>query len=328
MSSAIRGIHHYTYCVGPAQEDFDFHTGVLGLRLLKQTGLFEGTVPIYHLYYGNAEGDAGTVLTSFPVRQEGFTGRLGTDQISRLNLSIPRDALGFWMDRLRARGLDATTVERYGTERIHFAHPCGIPYGLVADDYGDPSRAWEKSGVPADRGVLGNHGVTINVSDPYAMIGYLETGVGAVADGVESAGGRWRLGAEPHRVGFVELVEDRESEPGTRSLGEGTVHHCAWDIPDAEVQMTLKRHLSSLGYNEEWIGPRDRTYFVSLYNRTPGGALFEYAWSKPDLWTVDEPAEELGQTYKVPPTFLDQADTILDYLEPLDVGTAVAGGGR
>lgn len=328
MSSVIRGTHHYTYCVGPAQEDLNFHTRLLGLRLLKQTGLYEGKVPIYHLYYGNAEGDAGTVLTSFPMRQQGIKGRLGTDQISRLNLSIPREAIGFWMDRLRASGLDATTVGLYGTERIHFAHPCGVPYGLVADGYGDASRAWEAGGVLADHAILGNHGVTVNVSDPDAMIGYLETGLGVVADGADASGRRWRLGSEPHRVGFVELVEDRESEAGTRFLGEGTVHHCAWDIADAEVQTAIREHLTMLGYNEEWMGPRDRTYFVSLYNRTPGGALFEYAWSKPELWTIDEPADELGQTYKIPPTFLDQADTILDYLEPLDVRVAVTGGSR
>jgi glyoxalase family protein len=321
---AIRGLHHYTYCGGPAQEDLDFHTRLLGLRLLKQTGLYEGEVPIYHLYYGNAEGDAGTVLTSFPMRQQGVKGSLGTDQISRLNLSIPRSAIAFWVDRLRAWGLDATTVELYGTERIHFAHPCGIPYGLVADGRGDPSRAWEQGGVAADHAILGSHGITINVSDPEAMIVYLEMGLGAAADGTNAAGGRWRLGAEPHRVGLVELVEDLESAPGTRYLGEGTVHHCAWDVADAEVQLALKRRLESLGYDKQWLGPRDRTYFVSVYNRTPGGALFEYAWSKPELWTVDEPANELGQTFKVPPMFADQMDTILDYLEPLDFGEAVA----
>ena len=321
MPPQIRGLHHYTYCVGPAQEDVDFHTRLLGLRLLKQTGLFEGTVPIYHLYYGNAEGDAGTVLTTFPVRQQGLTGRLGTDQIARLNLSIPRTSVGFWMDRLGARGLDPATVEIHATERIHFAHPCGIPYGLVADGYGDPARAWERGGVPAEHGILGDHGVTINVSDPDAMITYLEAGLGAIVDGVDASSRRWRLGAEPHRIGFVELVEDRNSEPGTRSLGEGTVHHCAWDVADIHVQSAMWRHLQSLGYNEEWIGPKDRTYFVSLYNRTPAGALFEFAWSKYALWTVDEPAEELGRTYQVPPTFLDQAETILDRLEPLEVGT-------
>ena len=84
--------------------------------------------------------------------------------------------------------------------------------------------------------------------------------------------------------------------------------------------MAVKRRLESLRYDQEWLGPRDRTYFVSVYNRTPGGALFEYAWSKPQLWTIDEQSDELGHTFKVPPMFMDQADTILEYLEPLEVG--------
>jgi glyoxalase family protein len=321
LSSEIRGIHHYTYCAGPAQEDLDFHTRLLGLRLLKQTGLYEGKVPIYHLYYGNAEGDAGTVLTTFPMRQQGVKGRLGTDQVSRLNLSIPEAAVGFWVDRLRAAGLDATTVQLYGMERIHFAHPCGIPYGLIADGFGDPGRSWEKGGVAADHAILGSHGMTINVSDPVAMIAYLEAGLGAAADGADARGRRWRLGVEPHRIGFVELVEDRESPRGTRFLGEGTVHHCAWDVRDAGAQTAARRRLESLGYEDEWFGPRDRSYFVSLYHRTPGGALFEYAWSKPRLWTIDEEPNELGQAFKVPPMFVDQAETMADYLEPLEVQT-------
>jgi glyoxalase family protein len=319
MQPPVRGIHHYTYCVGPAQEDVDFHTGTLGLRLLKQTGLYEGSVPIYHLYYGNAVGDAGTILTSFPVHQQGYQGRLGTDQISRLNLSIPGDAVGYWIDRLRDRGLEPTAVEVHGTERIHFAHPCGVPYGLVADDFGDPSRAWEAGGIPAAKAILGNHGVTIKVSDPAGMATYLETGMGAVADAEDGDNRRWRVGAEPHRVGFIELEEDHESEPGTQTLGEGTVHHCAWDVPDSAAQMAMKGHLETLGYNDEWIGPKDRSYFVSVYNRTPGGALFEYAWSKPELWAIDEPADDLGHDLKIPPTFMDQADTYEERLEPIEV---------
>ena len=319
MASAIRGIHHYTYCAGTAQEDYDFHTRLLGLRLLKQTGLYEGEVPVYHLYYGNTHGDAGTVLTSFPMRQQGVTGRLGTDQVSRLNLSIPEGAVGFWTDRLRSAGLDAATVELYGAERIHFAHPCGIPYGLVADGYGDAdSRLGEGRGRRGPRH-LGKPWHDHQCLRAESMIAYLETGLDAVPDGATANGQRWRLGATPHRIGFVELVEDRRSQPGTRFLGEGTVHHCAWDVADAGVQMSVKRRLESLGYDQEWLGPRDRSYFVSVYNRTPSGALFEYAWSKPKLWTIDESADELGQSFKVPPMFIDQADTIVEYLEPLEV---------
>ena len=293
----IRGLHHYTYCVGAAQEDVDFHTKVLGLRMLKQTGLYEGEVPIYHLYYGNTEGDAGTVLTTFPMRQQGVLGRLGTDQVSRLNLSIPSDAIEFWVDRLRKLGIKAEAVEGCGIERVHFAHPSGVPYGLVADGFGDPSRSWDRGGVSAEHAILGLHGMTIDVSGSDEMIAYLERGIGAVEDVGDDRARRWRLGIEPHRVGFVELVENLDSPPGTRFLGEGTIHHCAWDVPDSDAQLAVRTWLESLGYDHGWLGPRDRSYFVSVYNRTPSGALFEYAWSKPELWTLDESADDLGHTF-------------------------------
>ena len=43
-------------CTGNAQEDYDFHTKVLGLKSVKKTALYDGTVPIYHLYYANDHG--------------------------------------------------------------------------------------------------------------------------------------------------------------------------------------------------------------------------------------------------------------------------------
>jgi len=46
----VKGIHHVTSCVGAAQEDIDFLTQVIGQRMIKQTVLFDGKVPIYHLY--------------------------------------------------------------------------------------------------------------------------------------------------------------------------------------------------------------------------------------------------------------------------------------
>jgi glyoxalase family protein len=53
MTDAAGGIerhHHITLCVGTAQEDYDFHTLVLGLKSVKKTALYDGDVPIYHLY--------------------------------------------------------------------------------------------------------------------------------------------------------------------------------------------------------------------------------------------------------------------------------------
>ena len=42
----IGGFHHLTACVGAAQEDIDFFTGVVGQRMVKQTVLFDGTNPV------------------------------------------------------------------------------------------------------------------------------------------------------------------------------------------------------------------------------------------------------------------------------------------
>ena len=85
----IRGTHHLTFCVGGAQEDYDFHVRLLGLRSVKKTVLFDGEIPIYHLYYGNGAGDPSTLLTAFPYRQAGWMGKRGTNQAKILLLSVP-----------------------------------------------------------------------------------------------------------------------------------------------------------------------------------------------------------------------------------------------
>jgi glyoxalase family protein len=70
-SQAIQRHHHITLCVGGAQEDYDFHTLVLGLKSVKKTALYDGDVPIYHLYYGNDTGAESTLVTTFPMHQSG-----------------------------------------------------------------------------------------------------------------------------------------------------------------------------------------------------------------------------------------------------------------
>ena len=59
------GIHHVTAIAGPARRNVDFYTRTLGLRLVKKTVNFDdpGT---YHLYYGDEQGQPGTILTFFP----------------------------------------------------------------------------------------------------------------------------------------------------------------------------------------------------------------------------------------------------------------------
>jgi glyoxalase family protein len=60
--TAIERHHHLTICAGDAQEDYDFHTKVLGMKSVKKTALYDGTVPIYHLYYGNDMGEESELI--------------------------------------------------------------------------------------------------------------------------------------------------------------------------------------------------------------------------------------------------------------------------
>src|ERR1700716_1198977 len=102
----VRGTHHLTFCVGDPQEDSDLPVLLLGLKSVKKTVLFDGEIPIYHLYYGNRLGDTSTLLTAFPYRQAGWMGKRGTNQMRILNLSVPADSIGFWADRLSDAGVE------------------------------------------------------------------------------------------------------------------------------------------------------------------------------------------------------------------------------
>src|SRR3569832_1895172 len=95
-SAPIRRHHHITLCSGVAQEDYDFHTKVLSLKSVKKTALYDGDVPIYHLYYGNDLGEESTLGTTFPMRQSGRKGRKGTGQIRARGRAGPGAGRAGW----------------------------------------------------------------------------------------------------------------------------------------------------------------------------------------------------------------------------------------
>src|SRR5262245_35498515 len=164
MSAGIQRHHHITLCTGGAQEDYDFHTQVLSLKSVKKTALYDGTYPIYHLYYGNDTGDESTLVTTFPMRQSGRKGRPGAGQVGALSLSIPVGALEYWRKRLAEHGLNPRLTERFGERLLAFRHPCGIDYELVgiADD---DRRPYSNGEVPAELAIRGTHGITVRVRE-------------------------------------------------------------------------------------------------------------------------------------------------------------------
>jgi glyoxalase family protein len=319
----VRGTHHLTFCVGGAQEDYDFHVRLLGLKSVKKTVLFDGEIPIYHLYYGNKVGDASTLLTSFPYRQAGWMGKRGTNQLKSLLLSIPADSVGFWTDRLNEKGVENEVVTRFGKERVAFAHPCGIPYELVgisADD--DPREPFESPhGVSAENAIRGAYGTTTSVREPDLQAFFWTEGMGGEQTASEGPHHEFRIGTDEGQGRTLELVEEPDLPQGTWTFGEGTIHHHAFDVIDADNQQTVKDWLVGLGFTDV-SESKDRGYFFSMYMRSPGGALTELAWSTPQGFTIDESIDELGTHLCIPPHWEDRRSEISG-LEPIETDEVV-----
>ena len=319
----VRGTHHLTFCVGGAQEDYDFHVRLLGLKSVKKTVLFDGEIPIYHLYYGNKVGDASTLLTSFPYRQAGWMGKRGTNQLKSLLLSIPADAVGFWVDRLNEKGIENEVVTRFGKERVCFAHPCGIAYELVgisADE--DPREPFESPhGVSAENAIRGAYGTTTSVREPDLQAFFWTEGMGGEQTGSEGPHHEFRIGTDEGQGRTLELVEEPDLPQGTWTFGEGTIHHHAFDVMDADNQQTVKDWLVGLGFTDV-SESKDRGYFFSMYMRSPGGALTELAWSTPQGFTIDESIDELGTHMCIPPHWEDRRSEISG-LEPIETDEVV-----
>ena len=311
---SIRRHHHITLCTGAAQEDYDFHTKVLSLKSVKKTALYDGTVPIYHLYYGNDLGEESTLVTAFPMRQSGRKGRKGSGQITALSLSVPVSSLGFWKERLHGHGFAIAESERFGEKSLRFQHPCGIDYELtgIADDNRKP---YSNGEVPSELAIRGTHGITVSARDLEASEEFMNLAWSGRRTATDGKYRRYAFG-DGGSGKIVDLLIDEALPPATWTFGEGIVHHCAFQVDSYEAQDAVKAQLEGLGFTDT-SERKDRGYFESIYVRTPAGAMFEATVSKPEGFLIDESYDELGKNFQIPPVFASRKQEILEFLEPL-----------
>src|SRR5436190_6145002 len=99
---ALEGLHHITAITGDAPGNVDFHTRVLGLRLVKKTVNFDAP-DVYHLYYGDDVGTPGSILTFFEF-PGAARGRAGDGMVHRiLWRGASGGGLAVWGGRVRGR---------------------------------------------------------------------------------------------------------------------------------------------------------------------------------------------------------------------------------
>jgi catechol 2,3-dioxygenase-like lactoylglutathione lyase family enzyme len=314
-SRAIDGLHHVTALCGDPQRNFDFYSGVLGLRLVKKTVNFDDP-SAYHLYYSDGLGTPGSVITFFPWKDMP-NGRDGTGQVGATAFATREPALPYWEKRLDEKGVEYRgPMQRFNEVYIEFPDPDGLPLEIVVADQSKAFQPWSKAPVPADMQLCGFHSVTLSEAGYELTQALLSLQMGWKH--VSQSGGRFRYRAPG--AGPASLV-DILCQPGARHglPGSGTVHHVAFRVQDDEAQQMWRKTLVDRGHNVSPV--MDRSYFHSIYYREPGGILFEIATNPPGFAT-DESTEAMGTGLMLPPQFEGMRRKIEQSLPPLNSAPA------
>ncbi|MDX6375718.1 MAG: glyoxalase family protein [Gaiellaceae bacterium] len=299
MNRRLHGIHHVTAITAEAQPNVDFYADVLGLRLVKKTVNFDSP-DMYHLYFGDEVGHAGSTMTFFEI-PGAAPGRPGAGMVHETQWRV-RDtaALDFWTARLTDA---AIATERDGAT-LRFADPEGLGLAFVADQSPDAPLAALHPAIPAEHALLGFAGARAYSSDPERSTATLER-----LPGFErSDDGAWRVEGDRSSTWHYDSAPVTPGRPGA-----GTVHHIAWAAKDAE-QEDWQAAIAAQGLRPSPI--MDRTYFRSVYFREPSGVLFEIATDAPGF-TLDEPVASLGSALRLPPQFEARRVPIEARLRPL-----------
>jgi glyoxalase family protein len=301
----LEGVHHITAITGDAQKNVDFYAGVMGLRLVKKT-VNQDDPTVYHLFFADEKGDAGSDLTFFeyPGAPPGRAGdgmiwgirwRLGTEQ-----------ALDFWEERLKQHGTETERADGV----LRFADPEGLGHALKVVETTDEPLIAEHPEIPSELALQGFDGAIAHSSNPEASRPLLEEALGFQPLTGEDGQTGWECRGDS-RGGLWGYSEP----PAERGLqGAGSVHHIAWASQIDDHEAWRDRVIAAGARPTPVI---DRFYFRSIYFREPSGVLFEIATLGPGF-TVDEPLESLGEKLSLPPDYEHLREQVEPVLRPID----------
>lgn len=310
----IPGHHHISMITKEAQMNNEFYQKVLGLRRVKKT-VNQDNPSMYHLFYGDLTGSAGTELSFFEMLNAGRTVR-GTNAITQIGLLVPSfESLVFWKQRFELLDVTHGEITSYaGRDALHFEDSEGLRMMLLnnnGEEVPENWSAWEDSVAPQEHRVLGMGTVEITVRhlDRLAktlkdMFGYVEVARSDHEAIYQSVAGQ----------SFGEIVIKQQEGPSEKP-GRGSIHHLAIRVKNEEELRYWDEVVKERGFHTSGIV--DRYYFQSLYFRESNGILIEIATDGPGF-TADSSVETLGRKLDLPPFLEERRAEIEANLIPLD----------
>ena len=353
-SLATLGFHHITMVARDARRTLAFYRGLLGLKLVKKTVNFDDP-GAYHLYFGDEEGNPGTLLTFFewPGASRGHWGVGGIHHLA-LGVADERRQL-MWKRRLTDAGIRVSgPYDRGYFKSIYFTDPDGqileiatAGPGYAIDEPADalgrrlvePPRARLPEGRDEEAIAESVHPEPIpDITEGMELRGIHH--ITGITDDLERAHDFYVQALGLRLVKKTLNQDDASTEHWfwARYDGEKVCPHSALTLFGWDGSSHVSRpgagqthHIAYRAADEEeqlaWrehllsMGVRvtevkDRQYFQSIYFRAPDGLLLEIATDGPGF-SVDEAPRELGSDLKLPPWLEGQRERIESELTPL-----------
>lgn len=301
MELKDKGIHHISVLGGDGQRTTDFYVKTMGLRLIMKT-VNQDDPFMHHLFFVNGTSQPGSSITFFPM-PAAVQGKPGSGEATTVSFAVPSGSLEYWAERFGKHGIDFDgPFERFGKQIFSFTDPDRLTLELVFDENVDSIPAWKEGAVPEKYGIRGFYGSILKITETDATAALLEDVFGFnKTDGSENL----ILYETGNPVGGRIILEKVEYKEGR--TGRGIVHHVAFRAKDVEEQKRMRQEVQNRGLNPTEI--IDRSFFRSVYFRSPGGVLFEIATEGPGYGAV-QPSEDLGKKLYLPPWLESRRETI------------------
>ncbi|WP_436966344.1 VOC family protein [Staphylococcus shinii] len=306
----IIGHHHISMYTKDAQINKEFYTQILGLRLVEKS-VNQDNPTMYHLFFGDEIGSAGTLLSFFEIPNLGKN-RPGTNSIHRICLLIPDvSSLIYFQSRLEDNNVATTNMTYLNQQALLFKDPDDLEVILIVNNQYNIPKTWRKnpySDIPTKHQILGMGPVELRLRDTQKTINFLQQEL------------RYTLRKDTEET-IMTLDESGlysdfvifEQQGERARPGQGYVHHIAVNTPrDSNLEAILSTINQNPGNNSGII---DRYFFKSLYYRH-NSIMYEFATESPGF-TVDTAIENLGEQLNLPDFMEEQRTQIESQLHDL-----------
>ena len=354
MNLTTAGFHHITLVARDARRTLAFYRDVLGLGLVKRTVNFDDPGS-YHLYFGDAQGRPGTLVTFFewPTAPRGGFGLGGVHHLA-FGVATPEGQLQ-WKRWLLQHGVPVSgPYDRKWFQSIYFTDPDGQVLEIATKgpgyDVDEPIDALGQQVIVPGAGHLrgqrderdiaqatwpepvaaispamaltGLHHITGITDDVSRMHDFLGDALGlrlvkksVNQDDPDAAHWFW-ANYDGQRVADHSAYTLFGWPPGVRAARLGVGQTHHVAFRAESAEQQLAFQDRLRSMGVEVSDVMDRTYFQSIYFHAPDGMLFEIATDGPGF-AVDEPAATLGTSLRLPAWLEGQRDAIEGALQPL-----------